>query len=140
MLKRSGLSRKSMLRRLAIVRRRVYTGPPPKVRALVRIRADHMCEWPNCGRVGTDYHHRLGRKMGGRYGPRRVELNSPAWLLLACRTHHDHVTSASGVRLVDVRAMGWVLTEEQDAAEVAVHTRHGWVLLDNDCGCWTELS
>ena len=138
MLRRSGLSRKSMLRRLAIVHRRVYTGPPAKARALVRIRADHMCEWPGCGRVGTDYHHRLNRKMGGRFGARRTELNSPAWVVLACRTHHEHVTSASGVRLVDVRAMGWVLTEEQIGTDVAVQTRRGWLLLGNSGG-WMEL-
>lgn len=133
-MRRTALPRRSRLRRLAILSKRVYTGPPPKVRALVRARAGHCCEWPDCGRVGTDYHHRLGRKMGGRRGERREQLNQPAWLLYACRAHHEHVTSASGLRLVDVRAMGWVLTEQQDAAEVAVHTSHGWVLLDNDGG------
>lgn len=36
------------------------------------------------------------------------------------------------------RVVGWVLTEHQDAAEVAVHTSHGWVLLD-DNGGWEVL-
>lgn len=137
-MRRTALSRRSRLRRLAILGKRVYTGPSATVRAKVRARAGHCCEWPGCGRVATDLHHRLNRKQGGRHGARREQLNQPAWLLYACRAHHEHVTSAHGLRLVDVRAMGWVLTEGQDATEEAVHTSHGWVLLDND-GFFTSL-
>lgn len=136
--RRKGLSRSAWIRRAAIVRRHVYTGPSAAVRSTVRTRAGHSCEWPGCGRVGTDYHHRLNRKMGGRYGLRREQINQPAWLLLVCRQHHEHVTSASGRTLVEVRAAGWVLTEHQDAREVAVRTSHGWVLMDDDGG-WEVL-
>lgn len=123
---------------MAIVRRHVYTGPSAATRSTVRTRAGHTCEWPDCGRVGTDYHHRLGRKMGGRHGLKREQLNGPAWIVLACRADHDRVTSASGPVLVEVRAMGWVLTEHQDATEVAILTSHGWVVLD-DAGGYTVL-
>lgn len=133
------LRRRAWIRRVAIVRRHVYTGPTAMVRALVRKRAGHECEWPVCGRVGTDYHHRLNRKQGGRHGERREQINQASWILLCCRTHHTLVTSPSGEGRVAARMSGWLLYEEENALEVAVHTRHGWVLLDDEGG-WTALS
>lgn len=132
--RRRGLTRTGFLRRVAIVRRHVYTGPSAAVRSTVRTRAGHTCEWPGCGRVGTDYHHRLNRKMGGRGGARREEINRPAWIVLVCREHHNRVTSAAGRDLLAARHTGWVLTESQDAETVGISTAHGWVLLDNDGG------
>lgn len=129
------LRRIQALRRVAIVRPHVYTGPSPKVRSLVRMRADHTCEWPGCGLVGTDLHHRLNRKVGGRYRDRRTELNQASWILLVCRSHHDRVTSASGEALAEARGKGWVLMEHQNAAQEPVDTVHGRVLLCDD-GSW----
>lgn len=114
------------------------TGPRPKIRALVRARCADRCEWPGCWRARTDIHHRLSRKAGGRYRAMRLRLNGAAWLLGVCPTHHRGVTSATGAELRLARAWGWVLIEGQDAAAVAVLTRHADrpVLLD-DGGGWT---
>lgn len=139
MLRRKGLTRTGFLRRVAIVRRHVYTGPSPRVRSTVRTRAGHTCEWPDCGRVGTDYHHRLNRKMGGRHGLRKEQVNSPAWIVLLCREHHRRVTSSAGLVLVEAQRWGWVLSEADDAETVGIYTAHGWVLLDNIGGCMELL-
>jgi hypothetical protein len=126
------------------------TGPTARVRRLVYLRCGAdlgprglvlepgWCEWPGCTQPRDDLHHRLGRKDGGRHGDRADQLNQPAWLLAACRAHHNQVTSPSGAQLVEARRMGWVLREHQDALLVPVLTRHHPrpVLLDN-AGDWS---
>lgn len=119
-------------RRNRITAAHKYTGPPARVRRLVRARADNTCEWPACGRVGTDYHHRLNRKSGGRHGERREQVNSASWVVLACRPHHEYVTSPHGAAREDVIARGWLLEEHQIAGEVPIRLDGGWVLLDDD--------
>lgn len=119
-------------RRNRITAAHQYTGPSAKVRKLVRRRADNTCEWPACGRVGTDYHHRLNRKSGGRHGNRREQINSASWIVLACRAHHEYVTSPHGTAREDVTARGWLLEEHQVAGEVPIRLDGGWVLLDDD--------
>lgn len=115
-------------------RRSRYTGPSAATRSTVRGRADHRCEWPDCGQPGVQYHHRLNRKMGGRHGKRREQLNQASWLLYACHLHHEQVTSAFGEVLDDAKSMGWVLTETQNALEEPVHTALGRLLLDDKGG------
>lgn len=123
------------------------TGPGAAVCRLVDARAAGVdvggvpwCEWPGCTRQGTDRHHRLGRKAGGRHGEMAVVVNGAAWLLKACRPHHERVTSPVGEVLAEARAAGWLLMEGQVAEEVPVLTRHwpGLVLLDGE-GCWATL-
>ena len=134
MLRRNGLTRTSRLTRAAIVARHVYTGPSLKVRKLVRERSGGVCEWPGCPLVATDYHHRLNRKMGGRYGARREQINSAAWIVHVCRQHHQDVTSAGGERLELARDTGWVLREHQMASEVPIRMDVDSYLIDDAGG------
>ena len=112
-------------------RRRRHTGPPPAIRRLVAERSRRSCEFPGCGAVAIQMHHRKPRRIGGRKDP---EINRAANLLHVCLGHHEWVES----NRADARAMGWLLSDGQDAQEVAVHTSHGWVLLD-DNGGWEVL-
>jgi hypothetical protein len=114
------------------------TGPTAAVRKLVRLRSDGWCEWPGCWLVAAEQHHRLNRKNGGRHGEMAERINQAAWLLDACRLHHDAVTSPHGEARVLARQMGWLLHEGEDAREVAVLTRHGRVWLHDD-GTTTEV-
>lgn len=118
--------------RIAVAHR--YTGPPAKVRKLVRMRAGDTCEWPACGRIGTDYHHRLNRKSGGRHGQRKEQINAASWIVLACRPHHEYVTSPHGKAREDVKARGWLLEEHQLAGEVPIRLDGGTFVLDDDGG------
>lgn len=119
------------------VKRARGTGPSPAVCRLVDARSGGVCEWPRCGRPATDRHHRLNRKTGGRKGEAKARINGPAWLLAACRAHHDDVTSPTGETRKRAMAMGWLLLERQDATQVPVTTRHSpepvWL---DDLGHW----
>jgi hypothetical protein len=84
-------------------------------------------------------HHRLNRKQGGRHGEAAVRINQAAWLLDACRLHHNAVTSPVGAARDLAREMGWLLHEGEDARTVPVASRHGRVLLADD-GTLTEVS
>lgn len=128
------LPRKAYLKRTRILRVHRYTGPTRKVRRLVHDRANGVCEWPGCARVGTDYHHRLNRKQGGRHGVRAEQINQASWIVLCCRTHHDDVTSPSGERRQAALDMGWLLLERETAAEVPIAMDGGHYLLDDDGG------
>jgi len=122
-------------------RRQRDTGPTRTVREIVKERAGGRCEWPGCAERGCDVQHRLGRKIGGRFGEMAELLNGPAWLLFVCRPHHQGVTSATGEALTLAKASGWVLEEGQDAAVVPVRVRW-WdapVLLDGE-GCWSAAA
>lgn len=108
------------------------TGPTQKVRALVAARSNGNCEWPACPQLATDVHHRLNRKSGGRHGEMAERINQAAWLLHACRTHHDVVTSPHGEARLVALAMGWVLLESHDAHLIPVVSCHGRVWLTDD--------
>ena len=62
----------------------------------------------------------------------RLEINSASWVVLACRPHHEYVTSPHGAAREDVIARGWLLEEHQVAGEVPIRLDGGWVLLDDD--------
>lgn len=115
-----------------------HTGPSTAVLKAVVGRSGPMCEWPACRREATDSHHRLNRKAGGRHGEMHERINQAAWILRACRPHHQFVTSPSGERREQVIEMGWLLLEGQDALLIPVITRHwpGPIWLNNDGG-WT---
>jgi hypothetical protein len=117
------------------------TGPTPQVRALITARSGGRCEWPGCPRLATDIHHRLNRKAGGRHGEARERINSAAWLIAACRPHHDRVTSPVGAARVLAEHMGWLLREYQDAELTPVLTRHAPLpVLLTAAGTWTTHS
>lgn len=137
MLRRSPLKAISDKRRAALAERgiryiantlvsiaRPDTGPSRRVRRLVAWRSGGWCEWPVCWGRAVEINHRLNRKMGGRHGEVAELINEPHWLLHVCRVHHRRVTSAHGEALAVAKRMGWVLTEDQDAAAVLVLTRH----------------
>lgn len=111
-------------------------GITPHTRALVQYRAGYYCEWHACRSPGTDVHHRLNRKSGGRYGDMADQVNGPASLLFACRHHHDQVTSAWGRALAEARRRGWLLQEHQHPEDTPVWTRHRpepvWLLPTGD--------
>jgi hypothetical protein len=129
--------RRPVLAAQAPVPRSADTGPTRKIRDLVHVRSGGRCEWPDCPNARLHVHHRLNRKDGGRHGAARVRLNAAAWLVDACYEHHARVTSAVGDVLAQARAMGWVLTEDQDARTTPILLRHhvAPVLLD-DAGRW----
>jgi hypothetical protein len=106
--------------------------------ALVGQRSAGWCEWPGCRRPGTDRHHRLNRKAGGRHGTAAQRINGAAWLLVCCREHHQAVTSPTGAGRAAAIERGWLLLEHQHAEAVPVWTRHHLepVLLAAD-GTWT---
>lgn len=110
------------------------TGPSSKVRTLVAKRSGGLCESATCFQAATDLHHRLNRKAGGRHGVMADLINQAAWLLHACRTHHDAVTSPHGEARSRAIATGWLLLEGQDARHVPVVSRHGRVYLTDDGG------
>ena len=122
------------LRRTAMRRRYRNTGPDRRTRDIVAFRSLGLCEWPSCYDQATDLHHRLNRKMGGRKGDRADQLNGAAWLLAACRFHHDRVTSATGDQLAEAKDYGWVLLENEDAEHSLVAMFGGLFLLDNTGG------
>lgn len=112
--------------------KRRNTGPTAAVRKLVAARSDGWCEWAGCWLTAAETHHRLNRKNGGRHGEAHVRINQAAWLLHACRIHHDLVTSPSGPDRQLARESGWLLHEGEDARAIPVASRHGLVLLDDD--------
>lgn len=137
-LTNNGAAGRDMTPRLAAPapkqRRPRDTGPAAEVRALIAARSGGCCEWPVCPRLYTDVHHRLNRKSGGRRGAAAARINGAAWLLAACRPHHERVTNAVGEVRADAEHAGWVLREFQNAETTPVFTRHGWVLLTPDGG------
>lgn len=129
-LARSALHAGSPARKAAPKRR--DTGPTAKVRAVVHARSGGWCEWAGCWLTAVDTHHRLNRKNGGRHGEMRERINQAAWLLDACRLHHEFVTSPHGEAKVLARMSGWLLHEGEDARSVPVLSRHGHVWLSDD--------
>lgn len=132
--RRAPLARRSLARKAKPAPKVRYTGPTSKVRQIVRDRASGRCEWPDCRRPGTDYHHRLNRKMGGRKGQRAEEINQASWLVLACREHHDDVTSSHGERRQLALDCGWLLLENETACEVPIAMDGGAYYLDDEGG------
>lgn len=126
-LARSALHAGSAVRRATPKRRN--TGPTAKVRALVRARSGGWCEWAGCWLAAAEVHHRLNRKQGGRRGEASIRINQAAWLLDACRVHHNLVTSPHGEARVLARSSGWLLLEGEDARTAPVLSRHGLVWL-----------
>lgn len=106
------------------------TGPSRAVRRRVAKRSGGLCEFPAwaicppCTDLATDMHHRLNRKIGGRHGEAQETVNQAHWLLHCCRAHHAYVTSPAGHRRRTALAIGWLLLEGEDAAEMPALTRH----------------
>lgn len=117
------------------------TGPPERVRKLVRARSCGRCEWPGCGSLAQDMHHRLNRKDGGRHGEMRARLNGAAWLAHCCRYHHDLVTNPVGVDRCYAEASGWLLREGLDARVVPILVGHSpCLIVFDDSGGWQPVS
>lgn len=139
MLRRTPLTRRTPLRSTAALVRKVAakvqrrdTGPDQATRLLIWDRCNGYCEWPGCLAMATDVHHRLNRKAGGRKGAMREILNSPPWLLAACRFHHEFVTHPVGAERVQVEAWGWVLREGQHGDVVPAKVHQGFRYLTMD--------
>jgi hypothetical protein len=121
----------------ARIPKRRDTGPSRLIVGKVFERANGWCEFPGCGRVADDPHHRYERGAGGT-GPKSAAapwINLPGNLLAACRRHNDW---ASNVEPAKAEHMGWILRDPKvPASRVPVMTCHSecWVLLD-DKGDW----
>jgi hypothetical protein len=122
--------RRTPLKRSPMRRKRTYTGPTRSVAQIVFARSGGVCEFPGCRAGATDKHHRLNRKAGGRKGARAEQINQAAWLMAACRHHHQWVTDNP----FEAYQMGWLLHENEDAEDTHVQTSDGPVLLDNRGG------
>jgi hypothetical protein len=81
----------------------------------------------NSPRADHEYHHRLPRRAGGRYGVMADVCASPANCLLLCRGHHAMVESNRENAL----AYGWLLTEGEAPTAVPVFHLGEWVVLDD---------
>lgn len=112
---------------------RKYTGPDARVITIVAERSQGLCEFPGCGALAIDPHHRYERGVGGR-GPKGPDwINAPSNILAACR-HHN--TWASNIEPREAERMGWRLRHFDLPWRVPVQTYHDPlpVYLDNEGG------
>lgn len=139
-LRRSALSRRTELHRRTpmprgkrelkaraartIARQRQNTGPTQRVRGLVAERASWCCEL--CGDELHDgwqwtavhsFHHRQPRGAGGTT---RVDINSPANLMLVCGTGTTGCHGIIESNRTTAYEMGWLVRRPTDPAEVPV--------------------
>lgn len=104
------------------------TGPPVKIRALVRHRANDRCEI--CGRYlksgEAQTHHRLPRQAGGT---RREWINSAINLLFVCLDCHLWVER----NRAESYKLGLLVHQGGDPATIPVFLLiPDWVFLDNN--------
>ena len=114
---------------------RRYTGPSPETVALIAERSHGYCEFPGCGALAQDPHHRYERGQGGR-GPKGPDwINAASNILASCRHHNDW---ASNVAPTEAKQMGWRLSNLELPWVVPVQTCHDSlpVYLDNAGGWW----
>jgi hypothetical protein len=106
------------------VRKRTYTGPSKSTLHVIDQRSQGSCEFPECSSPAVHTHHRRPRRAGGT---KRPETNLPSNLIRLCLAHHEWVES----NRTEALALGMLLHDSADPAEVPVRTPEGWVLLDN---------
>jgi len=129
--RRAPLDHRSATRRAKILARVRYTGPSAKVRRIVRERSGGVCEFPDCGRVAVDPHHRFERGMGGVGSKGPDWINNASNILAACRHHNDWV---SNQQPHEAWVMGWRLKPGELPQETPVQLAGGTFLLDDDGG------
>lgn len=117
---------------------RRYTGPDQATVELLRQRCYGWCEFPDCGRLAMDPHHRRNRGMGGRHGATLTWINDLTNLLAACRHHNWWATEGEPH---EAWLMGWRLKEGELPWLTPVHTFHDPlpVILHSD-GTWTRMA
>lgn len=120
--------KKRAIKRVLMKRRYSATGPAPDVVDAVYERAGWSCEVctdPVADRRGID-HHIHHRRPRGSGGSRRPDTNLPSNLLLLCPGCHADIESNRAI----AQAMGWLVVQTADPAEVAVLVqRDRWVYL-----------
>lgn len=132
------VGRKKAIKRVLLSRRQKATGPDPATVEQVYERAGYACEIGGCmvgDRRGVDHHihHRRPRALGGTTRP---ETNGPQNLLLLCPACHLEVEQ----HREQARAMGWLVGQNQDPAQVPVLVHPArWVLLAAD-GTYAEAT
>jgi len=135
------MERRKWLRRTQSERKPLKrTGPSLWVRHLVYRRAEHRCEFSECGLPGTCIHHRYERKAGGvgSKSPAIEWINTPVNLLVACTYHNDW---CSNQQPLEAWRIGWLWRSgDAPAADVPVTTFHDPlpVYLNMD-GTWTRF-
>lgn len=107
---------------------------PAKNRAGVKVRAGEMCEAKLVGCLGrgTDVHHRITQKSGGRHGTARERHDRMSNTLLLCRVCHGWI----GARPAEAYEMGLSLKEWQIPAMEPVLYRGEVKYLDDLGGVW----
>lgn len=104
------------------------SGFSPAVRALVYARAGNCCEVCGVYTYGGSIHHRRPRGMGG---DKRPETNRASNGLLTCGSGvtgcHGDIEAERGTSL----ALGLLVRRNDLPAQVPVHLRIGFVLLDD---------
>ena len=120
--------------RLARTRMKVYR-PKPAVALSVRLqlidRAGGRCEANlfGCLGAGTDVHHRITRKAGGRKGEAAAHHDRLSGLVLLCRLCHTWVTDNPGTAYT----LGLCLKEHQFTdLEPVAYRGECWALLGDD--------
>jgi len=106
---------------------------PAEVVAVVRARSRGRCEIAILGAClgeGTQRHHRVTRKMGGRHGAAASRSDRAANLLDACAGCHGLVTERPGLGY----SFGWSLHEYEDPALTPVLYRGELAYLDDAGG------
>lgn len=108
------------------------TGFPPKVRQIIRERADSYCEYCGLNR-GVEIHHRRPRAMGGT---NRQSTNEASNGLLLCAECHRWAESNRTEALL----LGVLLLQIQSPAKSAVQYRGQFVYLDDLGNLLTEAA
>jgi len=100
------------------------TGFGVVVKAIIRDRANGLCE--RCGEYAYEmqHHHRRARGMGST---RRPETNMPANALAVCPRCHSEIESYRSVSYDS----GWLVHQSRNPADIPVLRRGVWVLLDD---------
>lgn len=95
------------------------------VRATVVDRAKGRCELCGSRVEAAHFHHRQPRQMGGTSLP---SVGGPHNALLLHPRCHDKVES----NRTRAYLMGWIVTKQNDPADVAVRLWDGWFFLGSD--------
>lgn len=135
MLRSSPLRRTPITRATKIKRSRPKPAVPAEVRQLLVARSQGFCEarLHGCLGAGTDTHHRITQKAGGRKGEAAGRHNQLANCLDVCRVCHSWITD----RPAEAYDLGLSLREWQvPVVEPVAYMDTGWVLLDNSGGLW----
>lgn len=138
-MKRSGLSRRTGLRRSTPLRRTALRRSSPReklpvdARAAVAERSGGICEagvrWKSvCVGSASQVHHRVGLGMGGAHRSARVKADRLSSLMHLCGPCHAWITGEP----TRAELNGWILPRGSDSSSEPVWRRGVLVYLDDE--------